>query len=327
MLLGICRLRARFNDLERIRFELWWTGEYAGDLAPIRQFLVGRLEPLVAELWELRDRYDDPFDAAEAAVSGPIRSRDPVLRAMRRFAKTDENLRSAALAIFLDLFGGDVPWESPDTGLEEREPSLAELVERVSGIHRAKTDLLDSGQPLLDESTDIVSLIRAMHVHGVIDLDHPGQAIHQATDDELTQARERARLFLDGVGALVRVYTATRGRDYAGLSVLGRQAVTPDPTSIALTVQLFILLPSLVEAEEGKANAASTFEALASNAVRLKCIRLFVQEHPGYSFMLKPDGPDRVRALPSDERELIVTTFNEFVQRHPECSVLSGAEE
>jgi len=253
-LLAVCELRDRFKKLDRIRFELWWAGQHTGDLTHIRAFIVARLERLMGAPREHRGRHEDPFEAAEAAVSGAaLSSRDPVLRAMRRFAKTDENLRSAAHAIFWELFGGEVEWESADTGLEDPEPSLAELVEHTTGMHRAKSDELEAGQPLLDASVDIIKAIQTMNLGRVFDLDHPGWAIEQVSDAELEQAREKARILVLGLGSLVSLYAIRRGRDHGGLSLL-QGVVAPDPTGIALAMQLVILLPSLLETDQERTN-------------------------------------------------------------------------
>lgn len=342
-LLAVCRLRGRFKKLDRIRFELWWAGGYPGSLALVRKFLVSRFEKMLSELKEHRDRFDDPFEAAEAAVSGKsLESRDPALRAMRRFAKSDENLRSAAQAIFCDLFGAEVPWHfETKAGLSiliglfgaevisdvgALEPSLAELVEQVTGAQRAKSDVLDVGLPLLDATANVVEVIQRISIRRAFSLDDPGWAFKQASDDELERAREQAQLFVSGMGLLVQLTARRHGRDYAGLSIL-QGLIKPDPDLIVICLQLFLLLPTLLHTDDERANASNTLEALSQNLNQMRFVQEFLEEHPTYAFIFKPDGAGQLKALPTEERDLIQAATHDFIVRHPEYRPLLELEE
>jgi hypothetical protein len=332
--LAVCQLRGRFKKLDRIRFELWWAGQYTGNLAHIRKFLISHFETLLNGLREHRDSFDDPFAAAEAAVSGDsLKSRDPVFRAMRRFAKTDENLRSAAYALFLSLFGAEVPWHfgtqaglailaqlfGPEviSDMDLDDPSLAQLVEQVTGLQRAKSEGLDGGETLLDATADVIDAIETANAHRVFDLDDPGWAIKQSTDAELEGARKQARLVVDGMGLLVELTAVRRGRDYAGLSIL-RGLLDPDPGLIVLYIQLFLLLPSLLKTDQERTNVANTLEALAQNLGQLRAARAFLEEHPSYAFIVTPDGAQQLKALPAEEQNIIRSAIQDFFNRHPE---------
>ena len=259
-LLAVCELHERFRKLDRIRFELWLTGRYAGDLDPVRTFLIGRLEGMVEPVRAHRDRFDDPFKAADAAIRDlTFTSRNPALRAMRRFARREEAFQSAAHALLVDLFGGEVDWEfDTGTALEalievagpdavsdveevEFEQSLRTLIDRATGVERAKSDPLLSGEPLLPPNASIVENLQAARLHRVLDLDDPGWAILAASDVELEAARIQARLIAQGFTAIAHIVAASYSRDHAGLSLFG--AVDPtDPTLAAVCVQLGLLL-------------------------------------------------------------------------------------
>lgn len=333
-LLGVCELRKRFKKLDRIRFELWWSGYYAGGTAPIRAFLIAKLDPLLTELRELRDRFGDPVEAAEAAVAGPISDlRDPGLRAMRRLVKDDENLRSVGYAVLLDLFGGEVPWDhdtragvavlldlfgaSVISEVGVLEPSLRDLAERASGFERAKTDQLDSGTTLFPADANFVDAIRTLFGQRMFDLDDPGWAIRKATDEELETARVRARL-ITGLAPFARLVTTGHGRDYAGLSFL-KVTDLQDPTTVSVLTQYSLLIPSLWVEEPGTTYGSQTLDALAANSDVLACSELFLTELPQYAFLLTPDAPSRLASLTTEERQLTRDTVNAFLDRHPNC--------
>lgn len=314
-LLAVCELRKRFRRLERIRFELWWSGHYAGAMAPIRAFLIAQLEGLLTELREHRDRFDDPFDAAEAATSDSnphLRHRG--LRTMRRLAKDDQDFGSAMFAILLDLFGGEPAWDLKSGD----EPSLAELVERATGVERAKTDRLFSGERLLPATTSIVDTIQDFG-QSIFNLDDPGWAIREASDAQLVTARVQARLIVQGLPAVAHIVAARYGRDHAGLSVLGALDST-DPVLVTVVVQWALLMPSLMTTEAETTTVAKTLDALAVNADKLACAELFITELPKYAFLLKPDRDATLESLTSEERTLIASQVNNFLIRHPECS-------
>jgi len=333
-LLTVCELRTRFKKLDRIRFELWWSGHYEGGTAPIRAFLAAELEPPLAELRELRDRFGDPVEAAEAAVAGPISNlRHPGLRAMRRRVKDDENLRSVMYALLLDLFGGEVPWDhdtraglavlldlfgaSVISEVGALEPSLRDLAERASGFERAKTDELDSGTTLFPADANFVDTIRTLFSQRLFDLDDPGWAIRKATDEELETARTRARL-VTGLSRFARLVATGHGRDYAGLSFLNVTDLQ-DPTIVALLTQHSLLIPSLWAEEPGTIYGSRTLDALAAQRDVLACSELFLKELPRYAFLLTPDAQSRLESMTTEEQQLTRQTVNAFLDRHPEC--------
>src|SRR5207244_1320240 len=111
----------------------WWRGLWV-DNRRVGADLMKQLDKLTAPLRAQRDRYLDPFEAAEAAVRGPIRDiRSPTLRAMRRLVRGDENLRSALHALLEFVFGGEPIWDLEDVGLAEdvEEHSPRELVNQA----------------------------------------------------------------------------------------------------------------------------------------------------------------------------------------------------
>jgi hypothetical protein len=341
-LLAVCELRKRFKKLDRIRFELWWPGEYGGGTDPIRAFLTTELERPLTELREFRDRFRDPVKAAGAVVAGPISDlRHPGLRAMRRFAEGNENVRSVVYALLLELFGGQVPWDHDTSAgialllnlfgkdviseVGTLEPSLRTLADRASGFERAKTDQLDSGTTLFAADENIVDTIRTLFRQRMFDLDDPGWAIWKATDEELEIARMRARL-VSGLSSWARLAAARYGRDYAGLTLLNAMD-SRDPTTVAVLVQFSLLIPSLWDHEPGTVYGSETLDALAANTVVTACWELFLTELPQYAFLLLPDGESRLASLTSEERAFVSDTINGFFNRHPECRAAFSSEE
>jgi len=326
-LVRVCELHTHFRKLDRVRFELWWAGEFPGDLQPIRDYLTGRLDRLLGPLRDLRGRYEKPFDAALSVVEseGP-RPRDPLLRAIRRLAQTDENLRSVMVAMLTNLFGGDAEWESKGGGPGDGDPSRAELAELASGVKRAKSDTAHSGQPLLDSTANIVEAIQRIVSSGVIDLDHPGGAITAATDQQLVRAAKAALILMEGLKAFARVTTRVHGRDYAGLGILAGLDLS-DPTFIALTIQQNLQLPELLQTAEEQHNAATNLQALRARHDELRCEELFCLEHPDYAFIFGKDRDARLEQLSQEERDLLAVTVNKFLQKHPECAALVTDDE
>jgi hypothetical protein len=341
-LLAVCELRKRFKKLDRIRFELWWSGHYGGPTGPIRAFLIARLEALLTEAREHRDRFEDPADAAEAAVSGPIHaSRNPALRVMRRLAKDDENVRSVLYAVLLELFGGEVPWDhdtragvatllnlfgaSVISDAPELEPSLRELVERATGFDRAKTDRLDEGVTLLPDGESFVDVIRTLFRARLFDLDEPGWAIEHATDNELETARIRARL-TTGLSPIAQVVATQHGRDYAGMTFLAIADIR-DPAVVAVVFQYCVLIPSLWTPDPQTIHGSEALDELAANQAVTTCVELFLKELPQYAFVLKPDAESRLAALTTEERTVISDTITSFLNRHPECTAAINAAE
>jgi len=319
-LLRVSGLRRLHKKLDRIRFELWWDGDFVGQLDPVRELLVEQLDRALSPLRNHRDRYDDPFDAAEAAVTGDaLAGREPGLRAMRRLAGSGENLKSVAHAIFEELFGGSPVWDGASAGPAEAEPSLRELVERAIGVARAKATTASDRTPLLPPEADIVEAIRAFNEQRVWDLNDPGWAIRQATDDDLEQARQLARLLMDGLHDYAAITEHQRGADHAGLSVF-RGLNTSGLFMRALATQFSLMLAALLATDSESSNVARNLQALSENRVGMRCGALFLTEHPGYAFLLKPEATQTLRALSEEEQKVIERTVRDFLSRHPECA-------
>lgn len=318
-LLTVTKLRQSFKKLDRIRFELWWDGAYDGQTASIRALRVAQLDAALSPLRDHRDSYESPFDAAEAAVAGEaLAGPDPALRAMRRLAKGSENLQSAAHAIFEELFGGSPVWDGASAGPDEAEPSLRELVERVTGVARAKADTLTNDVPLLPADADIVQAIRTFNRLRVFDLDEPGWALRQAMDGDLEGARQQARLLLEALSDFAAIIERQGGRDHAGLSVF-RGLNKPTLLARAIATQFSLMLPALLVTAEERSNVARNLQALSENRIGMRCGEMFLTEHPGYTFLLQPGATERLRSLPHEEYAVIDQTFREFLSRHPEC--------
>jgi len=315
--IAICELQMRpgfKKRLDRVAFELWWTGRELEDRRLVRAVLRDVFGPMLSDARELRDRYDDP---AEAALAIPLKLNSRLWRTLRRHAKGRKNLDTALRAAFEELFGGDAFGEEH---IEKGDTPRAELLERTLGVDRARTArILETPDTPTDEPDDLASFARGIVSMGIIDLDHPTDAIDQASDEELDVACDIARAVLDALLGRLTVVQLAYGDDYGGASAM-RDLFTAYPTDArALFIQLALFMRRQ-ESPEDRIHNQVVLERIVARLPEANCRALFAGEYPGYAFIMQPDADAQLSGLPLAERSLIDQAIKRFQEAHPECA-------
>lgn len=230
---------------------LWWDGWWVDRLA-LREALCEPFERLSHQARAITAPHENPCDAADALVdvaeldAASAGGTGVVGRRLRN--RTD--IRTVMHTFFVAGLGVEPEWETQDVGLAKREPSVAELVNRGTGIERAQRDSLGANPPWLPEPPDIRSEFEAMRAAGVIDLLDLAAGIRDASDRQLDDARNAARSVSTVLAPELAALERELGRDIGGLGSIADLASTADqPAQRIWLVRLMVMARRLVPAE------------------------------------------------------------------------------
>lgn len=300
------RAQTKTRPFEQLRFEAWWAGLWV-EPSLLRSSLEGLLDERTAWIRESRQRYETVEDAVEAMLTQPLRdTRSPIVRLMRRRVRGDENLRSALYALLVLVLGGDPIWETPDVEPDGGpEPHPIELVGQLMGLDRAAAQGLAGLVPSLDRSGLVTALVRYRD-SGLLDLVHPSRLIHEATDQQLDAARDRARNLLASLLPFAESMEGIWGRDAAGLGIV-RVARKTD----WIFVRILFVKQGL--AWDGLQLEDAPVDALAQVQPQAELFAAVRREFPQYKQYLAPGGDSLLEELPTEERRYIETVVRRFV--------------
>lgn len=200
-LLALCHLRRETKSWDRLAILLWLDGwPVAADR--LKSALLAEL-PVAPEKRRWTEKELDQLGVIADRRGPSLAQRLGIGRIGRRVA-------ADGLYLLVSIALGTV------RGVDE---DAARTIERVAGMDpRARTDTIDGVGPWLTGSAaaGLDGFARAFSISRVQDL------VEEATDADLAAARERARFLARDFPVMVRVLELTRGRNFAGLRLVGR---------------------------------------------------------------------------------------------------------
>src|ERR1019366_3814894 len=99
--------------------------------------------------------------------------------------------------------GGEPIWARTGGGPEDEDAaSLADIVNRASGITRGAVDAIENAGPLYGAGVSMPETLTQLRDHGLFALDDLGAPLLHATDWQLERARSRATAMVDSIGGL-----------------------------------------------------------------------------------------------------------------------------
>jgi hypothetical protein len=217
---AVCHLRQEHRWLAELSFSLWWEA-YDVSIAKVRDSLRHFLPPRPR-----RKRGQDALAAAEAAVPAALHSGLPIARKLRRRLPA-EDAHTALVALLLPWMGGRSVWTNTreDEDLDEKAPQ--DLVFKGLGLERAASDRVgDAGPWLATGATAVPEAVSTLQQTGVLTVEGLRELVNGATEAELTQAREDARLLAEGLPIVAKAAEALRGRNALGLGAIPASART-----------------------------------------------------------------------------------------------------
>jgi hypothetical protein len=146
--------------------------------------------------------------------------------------------RLSRRADFLDVLwtllviaaGGQAPWEEEDLSPPDPAPGALQLLARATGVDRAMSDDPIGNGSWLPADFDLPKFMAELRDAGGFELEDAAHAIHDASDAELTHARENALIF-SRLAMMGSPLEGLLGDDVAGLGALSTMACTHDVRS------------------------------------------------------------------------------------------------
>jgi hypothetical protein len=203
-LLRLCEMHQERRKLAEIRMNLWWEG-YSVDLACIRRDFVRNLTRFARALKQAMTPDRDALDLTEQAVPQVIsKHRHPLERAVRRHLNGNVENTSTVLKTLLMLA---LDSNTPDWFADTEQSDLADEQKLERYVLRGLG--LDGVVSGIDheDAKRLGQLMRDVFLR-------PKSVVTNATDDDLSRARDNARDLINGLTAFSSILAAT-GADRA----------------------------------------------------------------------------------------------------------------
>jgi hypothetical protein len=219
---AVADLLAARRSFRYVAVELWWAGRWVRR-STLRATLVQPLQRLRQEVERIASETGgDPLEIAEAIAEQAEREAPDhggwgAFGA--RLGPRPEDRRRVNVGLALLALGEDVPWDVHD----EDETSLRALFERGTGLERAGRDVIGEG-PWLPQLPDLENELAELTGGLPLDPRQISQAIAEATDDELDEARDVAHWIIDFMAPAAAAQEARLGADVGGLRSIGELA-------------------------------------------------------------------------------------------------------
>jgi hypothetical protein len=235
-LIVVADLLAETRSVRYAAIELWWSRRWVRRSA-LREALLQPLDPLRREVERLAEEVgDDPLDLAEAIAE---RAEDQAsdhggwgMLGARLGPRPDDRHR-VNLGLAMLSLGQDVPWDVTDEG----ETSLRDLFARAIGLERATTDVIGE-TPWLAQMPVVEDEIAELTGGLPLDPRDIGDAIANASDEELDQARDIAHWIIESMAPAAAAQEALLGTDVGGLGSIRELA---ERSSLADTTKLVLM--------------------------------------------------------------------------------------
>jgi hypothetical protein len=233
---------------EWVLVQLWWRGMWV-DRAALRVCLIDHFDPISRDARTLAESYDDPADAADAAVRavdwGELSEIVALMLARlggrRRGRRALEDIM---WFVFLLAFGGEYEPAPPSDG----SPGLEEVTAQATGIDSAKRDAGPLGTPWLAQDIAGLGFVRDLRRAGALKVMDLAAPIRDASDDDLDRARDDARMFSGELATIAAAAQLMLGDDVGGLGSLTAMAAAVHEDAYILIYAMLVLRRALGDA-------------------------------------------------------------------------------
>lgn len=208
LVIGLCRLRQPGQSFDELGWSAWWNNLSVPDklahryLQKLADGIVAVKERVLTAEGELTDEADEAIDAMREAQLENM----PMRWVRRRVGTKDFDVFLARMA---DVLAGRV---------SDLDASELELLEHGIGMDRARTDrLAATGRPWLDSDPrqDFEAISQRVDPHSL------AKAAGEISDEQLREARDKARAFVAVISGLGMIMRATGDRWSYGYAAFG----------------------------------------------------------------------------------------------------------
>jgi hypothetical protein len=312
-LLVVIRLHRSTHRLPDLCLALWWEGHWVRPDA-IRGVLIKPLERLSQEAREVCGDERDPYEAADALVAA-MKSEaktSPTSELIRKRLSGPADLMDLLWTFLVIGFGGQAPWEQEDRSLPDPAPGALELVAAAAGADRAMHDDPLGEGPLVPPDFDMPGFIEELRDAGGFEVEDLAREIHEASDEELAQAREDALLFCGPLTQICSVLEELLGDDVAGF---GSLRMLEDATTLdrATLIRCMLIIRKLT----GDAAFVAVAELVEEEGPRYAAIAELRSGLPEHRELLRLDWAKRLAALPPSEADRVREDVARYLRAHP----------
>lgn len=202
-------------------------------------------------------------------------------------------------------------WDNHDPH-EPTEP-LLNVLERASGIDRARRDEIAGNGPLVGARESTEALLAELQQTGLFDILDLGAIFEAASDEAIEQAFDDAIAFA-GLHRTFEAIQSVLGDDIAGLGSVSELTAAKEALDLAALVRGLLLMRPLMP--EGALE--SIVEAAREAGPQLQAAQELARALPHLIQFLGPDGPGRLDALSADERERVTSEVRDYLANRPE---------
>ncbi len=232
-LVALCELHLGRGEkrLDRVAWRLWWRGHDVS-MEQVRIFL----EKVAAELDRLMEQLVDPegglSESAQDQVDAAAKMRlsKPLSGARKRVgAKSFDTFVGLMYGLGTGTFEALQPGD-PQADIDRR------VLEKGLGLERARTDRIGGNEPWLPEDWAGSGLAQMSRFIGGI---RWGEELAGLAGEELRDARDSARPWLEMIGGYARIFEQTLGRGALGITAIGEAIREAEPEDQAYFVLLW----------------------------------------------------------------------------------------
>ncbi len=310
----------RLNDLV---VAAWWAGHWV-QRGALRRALTERLNRISAQARAVRAQHPDPFAAADVIVRATsLRDPSPALALMRRRLPGGRGDLRELLWLFCVLgLGGEHEWEPDEEDADNDAPALETLLEQAAGLDRAKREGLAGNEPWLPTGVRARDAVLELRDAGAFELEDFARPVRDATDAQLDQAREDARLFSEPLATIGQVIESLVGQDVAGIGSLAALAVQDASDRAGMTRTMLVLRRAA--GDEAFARIGQTVKEHYAVFTAIQQLRAALPEH---AHLLRLDLSDRLADLPDSDAARVHDDLDRYLTEHPQILRALGVDE
>jgi hypothetical protein len=309
----VARLQARERRFAQLRVLVRWHGGWVRS-DKLRASLMGLVNAVSAQARRMTTNTVDETDRADRLAEAMTRrpGRSGVSRLMRRrLNNVVDDIQRAAYAFAALSMRSPLEWDNHDPN-EPTEP-LLNVFERASGFDRARQDDIAGNGPLMGARESTQELLAELQQTGLFDILDLGAAFETASDEAIEQAFDDAIAFA-GLHGTFEAIQSLLGDDIAGLGSVSELTAAQEALDLATLVRGLLLMRPLMS--EGALE--SIVEAARQAGPQLQAAQELARALPHLIQFLCPDGPERLNALPADQREQVASEVQDYLAHRPE---------
>jgi hypothetical protein len=262
----------------------------------------------------VRGGEQDPYEAADLLIVGLKDDGPPSKRValMRSRLSSRADLLDLLWTFLVIGLGGQAPWEQEDRSRPDPAPGALALLTKATGLDRAMSDDLAGNGPWLPADFDMPAFMADLRDAGAFDFEDMGRPIREASEQQLAQAREDARLLSGPLAVIGTVLEGLLGEDTGGIASLS--ALEPNSTfaRVGLVRSILILRPLA-----GDAAFSTIAQLVASVHERFEAIAELRAALPQHAEILRVDYADRLAALPRAQAEIVRADVSDVLAERP----------